>query len=40
MAFLLEKGMPTHLPHVKREHVEAFILDLLPRPHKLSGKPL
>jgi site-specific recombinase XerD len=30
-AFLRERGMPTSVPHVKREHVEAFITDLLAR---------
>lgn len=40
MEFLQERGMPLQLPHIKREHVEAFILDLLERPHKVSGKPL
>lgn len=38
--FLHERGMPLQLSHMKREHVEAFILDLLERPHKVTGKPL
>jgi site-specific recombinase XerD len=40
MSFLMEQGMPVHAQHIKREHVEAFIADLLSRPHKRSGKPL
>jgi site-specific recombinase XerD len=30
-AFLTERGMPTHVAHIKREHVEAFITYLLER---------
>jgi site-specific recombinase XerD len=40
MEFLLERGMPVQLQHIKREHVEAFILNLLERPHKQTGKAL
>jgi site-specific recombinase XerD len=40
MEFLLERGMPVQLVHIRREHVEAFILDLLQRPHRITGKPL
>jgi hypothetical protein len=28
------------VPHIKREHVEAFILDLLVHPHKVTGTSL
>jgi site-specific recombinase XerD len=38
--FLRDRGMPLQLPYIKREHVEAFILDTLQRPHKVTGKPL
>jgi site-specific recombinase XerD len=31
LAFLVERGMPTDVAHVTREHVEAFIVDLLAR---------
>ena len=27
-AFLAARGMPQHLPHIRREHVEAFLADL------------
>ncbi len=30
-AFLVEQGMPLALPHIRREHVEAFMTDLLAR---------
>jgi len=32
--------MPLQLPNIRRERVVAFILDLLRRPHKVTGKPL
>jgi site-specific recombinase XerD len=30
-AFLADKGMPTEIPNIRREHVESFIADLLAR---------
>ena len=31
--------MPIQLAHIKREHIEGFILDLLERPQRVTGKP-
>jgi site-specific recombinase XerD len=38
--FLRERGMPTEIEAITREHVEEFILDLLTRKHKITGRPL
>ena len=39
MEFLLERGMPLQLAHIKREHIEGSIPDLLERPQRVTGKP-
>src|SRR5436190_3424196 len=38
--FLREQGMPTEPRNIRREHVEAFIADLLQRPNANTGKTL
>jgi site-specific recombinase XerD len=38
--FLVERGMPTSATAITREHIEAYIADLLERPSRRTGKPL
>lgn len=38
--FLAARGMPTAVSAIAREHIEAYIADLLERPSKRTGKPL
>lgn len=38
--FLIERGMPQSIEHIKREHVETYLAHLRERPHSRSGGKL
>ncbi|MFI2230930.1 tyrosine-type recombinase/integrase [Nocardia testacea] len=38
--FLQAKGLPTEAPEITRDHIGAFIEDLLTRPNRRTGEPL